>query len=538
MARVVIITEGDAPREVELRPTNSIGRHPSQYIQLLDRLVSKEHAIIEARGDIWVIRDLGSRNGTFVNRRLVEGEAGLDNADEVLIGSTKLLFYDQTAHDTVRHKVTITPFTIQSNLHKEMPPEKAHEFLPEWKIQNVEMLRQDYERLRRAYELQEDIALELHLDSLLEKIFDYLFATLQVDRGVIMLYNEQNELVPRCIRKRDGSPVADEEEDEIAISKTILNKVIDDKSAVLSSDARVDSRFNAAESIIMQGIRSTMCVPLLAHDKLLGVIHLDNRMATGAFTEKDLSILQGLALQAAIAIENSFLVKRIEAEAVTRQQFERLLSPNLVEQVITGELAIEKGGEVRQVTVLFSDVRGFTELSENRPAREVVHMLNEYFEAAVEVIFQFDGTLDKFLGDGLMAIWGAPVHTDNDALNAVRAAVGMRKVLSELNESRVSEGLRPIDVGIGIDTGEIVAGYMGSSRTMSYTVIGPSVNRASRLCAVAGPSQVLISEETYRLIEKHAICEAMPAQQLKGIRGKVPCFNVTGIHTRKDTLPG
>ena len=190
----------------------------------------------------------------------------------------------------------------------------------------------------------------------------------------------------------------------------------------------------------MQGIRSTMTVPLVHHDELLGIMHLDSMIATNAFTEKDLQIFGGIGGQAAVAIHNSQLARKIEHEARTRAQFQRLLSPNLVDQVVQGKLQLEKGGALSEVTLLFSDIRGFTSMSESRAPEEIVRMLNEYFELMVDVIFKYEGTLDKFVGDEVIALFGAPVPMKNAEVKAVQCALDMMRVLSEWNRTRAAEG--------------------------------------------------------------------------------------------------
>ncbi len=209
---------------------------------------------------------------------------------------------------------------------------------------------------------------------------------------------------------------------------------------MLSSDATMDSRFSAAHSVIMQGIRSTMTVPLFHRDELLGIMHLDSMIATNAFAEKDLQIFGGIASQAAVAIHNSQLAREIEQEAKTRAQFQRLLSPNLVDQVVQGKLQLEKGGALSEVTLLFSDIRGFTSMSESRAPQEIVRMLNEYFELMVDVIFKYQGTLDKFVGDEIIALFGAPVAMENAEVKAVQCALDMMQVLSEFNRVRARRG--------------------------------------------------------------------------------------------------
>ena len=256
----------------------------------------------------------------------------------------------------------------------------------------------------------------------------------------------------------------------------------------------MDSRFSGAHSIIMQGIRSTMSVPLLHGDELLGIMHLDSLFTTNAFTEKDLQIFTGMAAQAAIAIQNARLAKSIENETQTRAQFQRLLSPTVVEQVVTGELHLEKGGELREVTILFSDIRGFTTMSDKKAPAEIVNMLNEYFEVMVDILFHAQGTLDKFVGDEIMALFGAPIDMPDAPFKAVRCAVEMLQALREFNRTRAAEGQEPIRIGIGINTGHVITGAIGSTRTLQYTAIGDAMNIASRLCSIAKPGEIIVSE--------------------------------------------
>ena len=240
------------------------------------------------------------------------------------------------------------------------------------------------------------------------RILDKSFELLPADRGVILLMEgEGKDLVPRYVKHKKPT-LSTQSEDRIVLSNAIINEVMQHKKAVLSSDATMDSRFSGSHSIIMQGIRSTMSVPLMHGTDLLGVMYLDSQIATNAFTEKDLQLFSSIANQAAVAIQNARLAKKIEDEARTRAQFQRLLSPNLVEQVVSGQLHLEKGGELREVTILFSDIRGFTAMSEKYRPTEIVAMLNEYFEVMIEVLFRFQGTLDKYVGDEIMALFGVP----------------------------------------------------------------------------------------------------------------------------------
>jgi adenylate cyclase len=258
-------------------------------------------------------------------------------------------------------------------------------------------------------------------------------------------------------------------------------------------------------------------------------MHMDSQIATNAFTEKDLQLFTGIAAQAAVAIQNARLAKKIEEETKTRAQFSRLLSPNLVEQLVSGKLHLERGGELREVTILISDIRGFTSMSEKKEPAEIVQMLNEYFEVMVDILFRAQGTLDKYVGDEIMALFGAPVDMPDAPLNAVRCAVDMQKALREFNRTRIAEGQDPIKIGIGINTGRVITGAIGSSRTLQYTAIGDAVNTASRLCSIAKQGEIILSESTMRRVAQHVDSVTMAPVRLKGKEQEQQVYNVVGM---------
>src|SRR3954453_19731246 len=445
----IIVTGNDQRREYELGAVNTVGRHPDNTLQILDRIVSKGHAqIIKQPDGRFLFRDLGSLNGSFLHGERMS-EHILGDGDEITLGSTRLTYQERSSEDSLLQKVPIAPSATEALIRQKIQaPPATREFLPEKEIFDVEALRRDYEKLRLAHELGRSIGLEVNLDILLEKIIMKAFELIPADRGVILLM-EDGVPKPKVAKTRDGK------NEQIVLSKSILSEVVTNKASVLSSDATMDSRFSAAHSVIMQGIRSTMTVPLLHRDELLGIMHLDSMIATNAFTEKDLQIFGGIASQAAVAIHNSELARKIEQEAKTRAQFQRLLSPNLVDQVVQGKLQLEKGGALSEITMLFSDIRGFTSMSESREPQEIVRMLNEYFELMVDVIFKYEGTLDKFVGDEVIALFGAPVAMQNAEFKAVQCALYMRRVLSEFNRTRLAEGQHEIKIGIGINTGTV-----------------------------------------------------------------------------------
>ena len=533
MARLIIVGErGKADKEFTLGDTASLGRHPSQDIQILDRVVSKEHASIIRRQHQYYLADLGSRNGTFLNGQRVQGSVPIQDGDEVLMGNTRMLFKaDQAKAVDLLQKVTIASEGHTANIQGRIAGTPEMRFVPETEIGDDKALRRDYEKLRIALQLSQDLGIERDLDKLLERILDRAFALFAADRAVILLVDEKTgKLTPQHVKTRNK--VAD----NITISRSVLKEVVTERACVLSTDAVMDERFASSHSIILSGIRSAMSVPLLAKDKLLGIIYLDSLMSTGAFTERDTQLLSGFANQAAVAIENSRLVARLEKEALARDRLGRLLSPNLVNQVVSGELDVKQGGELREATVLFSDIRGFTAMSEDTDPQTIVDLLNAYFEVMVDLIFKYEGTLDKFIGDAIMAIWGAAVQQERGPLRAVLSAMEMQSALKHFNRVMQADGLPQLDIGIGVNTGPMVCGYMGSSKTMEYTAIGDSVNLSSRLCSAAAPGQVLISESTWAAVRDHVPIERDFYIEVKGKKGKIHVYEVGKIR-QGESLP-
>lgn len=522
MAKLIVISE-DERREFELAAFNTIGRHPENTIQVLDRIISKEHARIQRTPEgRYLLIDRGSLNGTLVWGNRVS-EHLLNDGDEVLMGTTKILFVDKPRTDDALHRVTIAPGLTESHIRGRVQANTG-DFMPEKQIADEKILRRDYERLRIGHELARAVSSELDLDKLLPKILDKAFELVGADRGVILLSDEHGELLPKYVKARSGKS-----DPNIVLSKTVLAEVTTTKTAVLSSDATMDARFSGAQSIIIQGIRSTMTLPLLFKNDLLGIIHLDSLFTSNAFTEKDLQICIGMAQQAAIAIQNARLAKRIEAEAATRAQISRLIPPSVVEQVVKGELKIEKGGRVNEITMLFSDIRGFTTMSDGKPAQEIVNTLNEYFEVMVDVLFRYSGTLDKFVGDEIIGLFGAPIAIDDAPFKAVSCALAMLKALDEFNHTRKSENLSEIRIGIGINTGNVITGSIGSTRALQYTAIGDAMNVASRLVNVAKSGEIIISEDTYRKIGPRVDAIALPKIKVKGKADELSVYRVLGL---------
>jgi adenylate cyclase len=534
-ARLVHITVENLENEFVLEELNTIGRHPKNSIRLHDREVSKEHAVIERQtnGD-FLLRDLNSSNGTFVNERRVR-EVVLREGDDLLFGSMHLVFrggVDDSARNSVRDQVTILPAGPASNaahIHATLDDAQESDFRPGWEITDIEVLRRDYDKLRAAHELS-SLGLTLDFSVLLSRTLDVAFSLLPADNGVILLVDpETGVLLPHTVKRRDP----DSKQSEIVLSSTIVNQCINDRTSILLSDAVLDPRFSGAQSIIAQGIRSAMVVPLVANNTVYGIMHLDSRQRIGAFGEKDLQLLKALAGQAAQSIANTRLIRKVEDDAKTRGQLSRFLPPHVVEQMVNGKgQPIVKGGRECEATVLFSDIRGFTSMSEAAGGpHEVVGLLNDYFERLVDVVFHHHGVLDKFIGDALMAHWGTIQGEENDdhEFLAVSGAIELRDAIREFNRERALEGLAPVGMGVGVNTGRLVAGYMGAKRRLEYTVIGDTVNTASRICGLAQADQVVISESTYQRVADRVEARYLGVRQVKGKEQGVKIYEAVAL---------
>jgi adenylate cyclase len=243
-----------------------------------------------------------------------------------------------------------------------------------------------------------------------------------------------------------------------------------------------------------------MCAPLIAGSAVHGALYADRLNQTASFTRDDLELLCAITAQTAVAVENVRSHERLAREEVARANYSRFMPEYVVRQMLEHPESFKLGGVNQTITVLFADVRGFTRLAEHAPPEQVVQLLNQYFSAMSDIIFAHNGTLDKYIGDGLMALFGAPTSTPDDAANAVTVAVEMQRRIQKLNEDFSAAGLPEISIGVGLHTGEATVGYIGSERRTEYTAIGDTVNLASRLESNSKGGQILLSEATLKAI--------------------------------------
>ena len=396
----------------------------------------------------------------------------------------------------------------------------------------LETLQRKANILNELYEMSKTLGAGFDLDKIFKKATDIIFRSTPADRVVALLaegvVTEQNaddaKLFAIATSARDEKLEAHAR--KMTIGRTITRKVMKDRVALLSQDAAADEQFAGVDSIVSQGVRSTICAPLLTESGVHGALYADRLDPFSAFKPDDLELVSAVAAQTAIAVENVRAHERLAREEVARANYSRFLPEYVVTQMLENPDSFKLGGVLQTITILFADIRGITRISEHAPPEKIVQLLNRYFSAMTDIIFAHGGTLDKYLGDGLMALFGAPTVTPNDASNALSTAVAMQRRLIGINVELHEEGFPEIGIGIGLHTGEVTVGYIGSERRSEYTAIGDTVNTASRLESNAKGGQILVSEATAKAARSRYTLTPREPISVKNREQPVPLFEV------------
>jgi adenylate cyclase len=514
--------------------------------------------------------------------------------------------------------------------------------------QEVAAFAEERTNLLALTEISQVINSSLDLDDVLRIVMDNIVRLTGAERGFMMLRDHDGQMTTRIARNWEQESL---NESEHAVSRTVIEKVIETGEAILTTNAQEDPRFGKQESIIAFNLRSILCVPLKVKNDLIGVIYADNRIRTGIFNESQRDLLGVFANQAAIAIENARLFaslrstlaevtelknmmdnifasiasgvitadiedqitlcnqaaesilgqstadligkklydvmpsiaddilrqintvrsqdtpitdlefshslplrgkvdwrlnlsplkdadqttqgiaivlddlterKQLEAQ---RKLFERMVSPAVIEQLDPNSLAL--GGKRSDITVLFADIRGFTSYSESQSPEELVSVLNQYLAAGAEAVLEEEGTVDKFLGDAVMAWFNAPILQEDHTLRAVRAAIRLRERIAALHAQLPPEA--QLGFGVGIHYGDAVLGLIGTEKRLDYTAIGDSVNTAKRLQENAGMNQIVISAAAYERVSDVVEVRIMEPITVKGKREAIQLYEVVGL---------
>ena len=519
MARLTINDPSGQTQLFEIRgSTINIGRAASNDLVLNHPSVSRHHARLTILpGDTTLLIDLGSLNGLFVNGQQVQ-EFKLADQDRVGIGMYDLKYEtaaEQPLHVEVGSKQLTDARGMLSDTLKAALRVQTDAGVPaQQAVQDrLRTLEQENKLLKLLLGVGKTLASVLTPEEIMQRVMELVFQMENVERGFVMLLDDKKNFKAAVLLYKDEKMKADAK--AVVLSKTIIDRVTTERVPLLIHDVAGDERFSSSESLRISGIRSAMCTPLIYKDKVFGLFYVDCLSKPWAFTKEELNIFSVVAAEAAISFDNARSHEELSRRVVERQALERFLSSSIVEKILANPDQVHLGGENQTVTILFADVRGFTRMSEKMEPQEVVELLNEYFTEMTDLVFENGGTLDKYLGDGLMAVFGAPLTKPDDAVRAVKTAVEMQKALDRLNRDWEASGQRSLKIGLGINTGPVTAGNIGSARRMDYTVIGDAVNIASRLCANAAGGQILISESTHS-----SLSDRMAAKRLEPIKVK------------------
>ncbi len=488
----------------------------------------------------------------------------------------------------------------------------------------------------------------LELDEVLRIVMDNIVRLTKAERGFLMLRDEGGEMSIRTGRNWEKASI---DSNELTVSRTVVQRVIESGEPIITTNAQEDTRFTGTASIVAFNLRSILCVPLKVKDDVIGVIYTDNRIRTGTFGDSARDLLATFANQAAIAIENARLFtslrqtltevtalknlmdnvfssitsgvitmdvqnritlsnraaetilgstsqnligrdleevlaaiskdieprldevrktdkpvmdieisykqaerglvdwrlnvsplkedgqstkgiaivlddlterKKLEAQ---RRLFGRMVSPAVIDQLDPNSLQL--GGRKVDITVLFADVRGFTSYSEKVAPEKLVAILNRYLAAMADAVLAHEGTIDKFMGDAIMAWFNAPIEQKDHTLRAVKAALAMRDSVEALYKELPEEA--HLAFGAGIHFGDAVLGLIGTEKRLEYTAIGDSVNTAKRIQENSAKNQILLTREAYNRVQKQVVVEPATSLVVKGKKEPLAVFELKGI---------
>jgi adenylate cyclase len=528
MARLIISSPDRKKGILELsKALTTLGRGNANDVVLNDPGISRFHAVIQLKDHTISIADRGSTNGIIINGRRIGQESLLRSGDVVRLGGYELRLENGDDHG-IRVRQGEWPSTLKHIIplrtnqpRRQTEPDGARVDDLARRVQKLE--RENY-LLNMLYDFGRALNGKLSVEDISEQVVALSFRIEGVERGFAMMLDDGGHVTQQSEVRYRRSPNSDDHP-KIILSRSVMERLRTEQQPILIDDVTIDERFNASDSLRFSGIRSAMCAPLLAGERLFGILYADNMEKAQAFTQDELNVFALLAAQAGAAIDNVVAHAKIAEQALQRSALERFLSPDVAAMIVANP-DIRLGGVNRRVTVMFADIRGFTPMSENLEPGRAVEILNQYFTRVTEVIFDCGGMLDKYIGDAVMAVFGAPISKGQDAANALNAAIQIQRLLIELNRDAAARQWPELRVGIGINTGIATAGNIGSPQRLDYTVVGDTVNTASRLMSNAAGGEILVAHSTAAETNGAFDLAPLPPLQVKGRTEPVQVFRV------------
>lgn len=368
-------------------------------------------------------------------------------------------------------------------------------------------LQQRNRELETIYRIDHIRDRNLSFEELLNTVLYELQDVLDAEMGFIMLYNNEGQNLEMR---------ASTHEDLFQLSPYV-------ETVQAAAIKALDEGKLICQNNLGDRLRSVMCLPLILNDKIIGVMGVVNRVNGSGFSANERRLLAAVGSQMDTAIFESIEKRHL------RQVLGRSVDPRVMDKLLENSETDFLKGERRVVTVLYADIRGSTSLAENTEPELLVGFINDYLGAMTEVVLENQGTLDKFVGDEVMAIFNAPIDQEDHALLAVKAGLAMQRAHREVIQRWLDKGVEASPIGVGIATGDLIVGEMGSKQRTDYTVIGRAANLGARICSAAQAGQVLVSPVTYDLVKDKVEAEGVEGLQFKGVAGRMTVFNIKQV---------
>lgn len=492
-----------------------------------DQKVSRVHGRIWEEGGIYWIEDLNSTRGTLVNGAEIKAHVKQQfrPGDLIAVGET-ILRLDATAIEAspkqtnyLEQGTVLFPEIQPGDSGVHVAEDASATFADAVRVKGV--AEEAARRLKLICDLPLQFAGKNQLELLLRTIVDRMVDVIPNAEswGLVLHDPKSDQLLLKAYRSAGVCTV----------SETLARRAVNSRKAFIwRRSLEADIQGTLLEAPIAAG----MYAPLLWEGDALGVICADGHKAEAIFTEDDLRLMILLAGYAAMAVATHRLQEKLRVESAIKANLLRQFSPAVAERLLAHRGQFQLGGERSEVTLLYSDIRGFTKMSADMEPDRILETLNEYFADLVPVVFAHHGSIDKYMGDGILAVFGSPEPDPCHHEHAVRAAVKLQAAVARLNAERALRGVPTRDIGIGIHAGEVVQGFVGTAERMEFTVIGDAVNRAARYGAAAQGKEILISPEVHEHVWRLIEAEGTTIQTKH--EGDLHAYRVTGLRMGRE----